>query len=309
MTYKLFALAPHRAIEAALTAAEDEARWPADIAIAAAEVDEAADIWALECWLEEKPRPTHKKALADLFGPHLTGADRPEVKAERLPRTDWLVHSQQNTPPIRAGRFHVHTPDFPALAQPGVTDFCIPAAQAFGTGQHATTAGCLDMLDTMKKQGVVARNVADIGSGTGLLAFAAHALWPHAYYTASDIDPLCAEAVVSNAQLNGIALGIRQGQIAPLVAEGMDDDALAIRAPYDLLIANILAGPLIALAPDFAAATTARANILLSGLLVSQERAVRAAYREVGFRLHRRLHRSEKSGDWSVLWLRARYCI
>ena len=88
-----------------------------------------------------------------------------------------------------------------------------------------------------------------------------------------------------------------------LIAEGMADDLLDWRAPYDLLIANILAGPLIELAPDFAAATSPRASIVLSGLLVKQEPAVRAAYRACGFRLHRRLHQ----GDWSILWLRRRF--
>ena len=302
MTYKLSATAPRPAIEAALAASEDEGRWDAMLPIAAAEVDEAADIWALECWLEKRPTAAQKKALAALFTD-----TAPTITSEKLPETDWLTHSQQNTPPIRAGRFHVHTPDFPPLAEPGVTNFCIPAAQAFGTGQHATTAGCLDMLDTMKRQGVVAHEVADIGSGTGLLAFAARALWPRARFIASDIDPLCAEAVVGNARANAIPLGHRRGQVTPLVAEGMDDDLLDWRAPYDLLIANILAGPLIELAPAFAAATAPRAHILLSGLLVSQEPAVRAAYRACGYRLHRRLHRSERSGDWSILWLRRRF--
>jgi len=298
MTWKLTATAPRPLIEAALTAAEDEARWPAEIAIAAAEVDEAADIWAIECWLEARPKPQQEKALAALFD-----GNRPRITTERLPETDWLVHSQQHTPPIRAGRFHVHTPDFPALKQHGVTDFCIPAAQAFGTGQHATTSGCLAMLDTMKQSGVIAREVADIGSGTGLLAFAARDLWPRARFTASDIDPLCAAAVVSNAAVNAIPIGVGRGQVTPLVAEGMDDDLLEWRAPYDLLIANILAGPLIELAPDFAAATSPRAHILLSGLLITQEAAVRAAYRACGYRLHRRLHQ----GDWSILWLRRRF--
>lgn len=298
MTFKLTATALRPAIEAALAAADDESRWPAEITIAAAEVDEAADIWALECWLEAKPTLAQRRALAALFD----GA-APQIEAEELPDTDWLVASQQHTPPIRAGRFHVHTPDFPPAREQGVTDFCIPAAQAFGTGQHATTSGCLEMLDAMKRCGVTPRNVADIGTGTGLLAFAARQMWPAAWYIASDIDPLCAEAVVSNALANGIPLGTKRGQIAPLVAEGMDDPALHGRAPYDLLIANILAGPLIELAPDFAAATTARGHILLSGLLVTQEAAVRAAYRAVGYRLHRRLHR----GDWSILWLRSRF--
>jgi ribosomal protein L11 methyltransferase len=109
--------------------------------------------------------------------------------------------------------------------------------------------------------------------------------------------------VEENAALNGFTLGTEPGALAMVVAEGMDDEFLTARAPYDLLIANILADPLIALAPDFAAAVATRGNIVLSGLLVTQEAAVLSAYRKAGFRLQRRLHR----GDWAVLWLRQRY--
>jgi ribosomal protein L11 methyltransferase len=184
-----------------------------------------------------------------------------------------------------------------------VRDFCIPAAQAFGTGQHATTAGCLTMLDTMKRRGVVARNLADIGTGTGLLAFAALHLWPNARAVASDIDPVCLPAVEENAALNGVAMGIGPGQLEMVIAQGMEDHTLADRALYDLLIANILAAPLIDLAPDFAAAMAPRSHIVLSGLLTTQEAKVRAAYYRVGFRLQARL----TQGDWSILWLRQRY--
>jgi len=98
-------------------------------------------------------------------------------------------------------------------------------------------------------------------------------------------------------------MGTEPGALAMVIAEGMDDEFLTARAPYDLLIANILAGPLIDLAPDFAAAMAPRGNIVLSGLLVTQEAAVLAAYRRAGFRLQARLHR----GDWAILWLRHRF--
>jgi len=179
----------------------------------------------------------------------------------------------------------------------------VPASQAFGTGQHATTAGCLTMLDAMKRRGVVVRNCADIGTGTGLLAFAAMALWPGAHAVASDIDDVCLPVVVENALRNRIPLGTGRGELAMVIAEGMDDAILAGRAPYDLIIANILAGPLVGLAGDFADAVRPGGQLLLAGLLTTQEPAVRAAYRTAGFRLAARL----VSGDWSILWLRRRF--
>src|SRR5690606_18726456 len=108
-----------------------------------------------------------KAAIAALFGSH-----PPHLHVEKLPEQDWVTISQQGVEPIRAGRFHVRTPEFPAPDENGVVDFVIPASQAFGTGQHETTAGCLAMLDAMKRSGLLVRNLADIGTGTGLLAFA-----------------------------------------------------------------------------------------------------------------------------------------
>ncbi len=219
------------------------------------------------------------------------------------PDTDWVTESQQGMEPIRAGRFYVHTPDHPPSDEPGVRSFVIPASQAFGTGQHETTAGCLVMLDEMKRRGVVARRIADIGTGTGLLAFAALELWPGAHAVASDIDPVCGPVVAENAAANGFALGPRPGQIAVAITAGMDDPDLRACGPYDLLIANILAGPLLELAGDFAEAVPPRGNLLLAGLLETQEPKIRAAYLRAGFSLAARLVR----GDWSILWLRRRF--
>jgi ribosomal protein L11 methyltransferase len=159
------------------------------------------------------------------------------------------------------------------------------------------------MLTHMKREGAVVRNLADIGTGTGLLAFAALDLWPGALATASDIDAVCVGVVEENAALNGVPLGARPGELVMTVADGMDHPLLAARGPYDLLVANILAGPLTELAPAFAAATATRGSLLLAGLLETQEAAVRAAYRRAGFRLAARL----VNGDWSILWLRRRF--
>lgn len=296
--WKITAHAPRPAVEAALLAHEEARDWDPDVVLAGSEISEdRPDDWRIEAWLPREPDAADRAAVAALFG-----KDAPELAIEELPDADWVTQSQQVLVPISTGRFHVHSPDHPPRREPGIRDFVIPASQAFGTGQHATTAGCLAMLTRMKRQGTVVRNLVDIGTGTGLLAFAALDLWPRALATASDIDPVCVGVVEENARTNGMALGARGGELTMLVAEGMDHPLLRARAPYDLVIANILAGPLIELAPAFARAVIAGGSLLLAGLLTEQEAAVRAAYRRAGFRLAARLH----NGDWSILWLRRR---
>ena len=296
MSWKLVAHASKAVVQAALAAHEAFDEWDPQIVLTGSEIaEDRPDDWVLEAYVPEKPSRAVRATIAALFA-----GRAPELEAEELPDTDWVAETQKLTAPIRAGRFHVHTPDFPADRQ--AIDLVIPAAQAFGTGQHATTAGCLAMLDAMKRRGVVVRNLADIGTGTGLLAFAAMALWPGARAIASDVDEVCEPVVIENALLNAIPLGTAPGELAMVVAEGLDDALLAGRAPYDLLIANILAGPLVALAGDFADAVGAGGQLLLAGLLTTQEPAVRAAYRTAGFRLAARI----VNGDWSILWLRRR---
>jgi ribosomal protein L11 methyltransferase len=297
-SWKITVLAPRTVIEAALLAHEDAVEWDAEIVVAGSEiVEDRPDDWRFEAWLPRRPTPADRAAVAALFA-----EAAPELTVEALPETDWVTQSQQLLEPIRAGRFHVRTPDQPATADPGFTDFAIPASQAFGTGQHATTAGCLAMLTAMKRRGTVVRNLADIGTGTGLLAFAALDLWPRALTTASDIDPVCIGVVADNAARNRVAMGAKPGELTMLIAAGMDHALLAARGPYDLVIANILAGPLIELAPAFGRAVVPGGSLLLAGLLETQERAVRSAARRAGFRLAARL----VSGDWSILWLRRR---
>ena len=285
-------------VQAALLAHDELEEWDFDLVISGREIDEDRPLeWVLEGWYPRKPGAAQKRALAELFP-----GKSPAIRVEKLPDEDWLTLSQQGTPPIRAGLFYVHTPDFPPSED--AINFAIPASQAFGTGQHETTAGCLEMLGAMKASGANFRRVADIGTGTGLLGFGALALWPHAEVTASDIDPVCAGVVADNARLNGILIGAGHGEMTMVIAEGMDDPLLKARGPYDLLIANILAGPLVELSRDFAKAVSPRGSVLLAGLLAGeQERAVRRAYLSAGFRLAARLQR----GDWAILWFRRRH--
>ena len=297
--WKISVSAPRAAVEAALLAHEDSPDWDPDVVIAGSEISaERPDEWLLEAWLERKPSRADRRAIEALFGT----ATHPSLVVEKVPQIDWVSESQKGLEPIRAGRFFVHTPEHPADLSSGVVNFAIPAGQAFGTGHHETTAGCLAMLDRMKLSGTVVRNCADIGTGTGVLAFAALALWPRTLVTASDIDPLSATVTLENAALNHVALGARGGELTVTVADGMDNPLLAVRAPYDLVIANVLAGPLVELAPAFGDALVPGGSLLLSGLLTSQESAVRRACYHAGFRLAA----LESRGDWSILWLRKR---
>ncbi|MDG2003184.1 MAG: 50S ribosomal protein L11 methyltransferase [Novosphingobium sp.] len=297
-SWKITAFAGRKIVEAALVAHEDAVDWDPAIGLSGCEAGpDDPDSWKLEAWLERKPNKADRAAIAALFS-----GKAPSLAVEQLPDADWVSESQRGIEPIRAGRFHVHTPEHEPCHEDGVVNFTIPASLAFGTGQHETTSSCLTMLDTMKRHGVVVRNCADIGTGTGLLAFAALALWPRARAIASDIDAVCAGVIEDNAATNDVALGGRPGELLMTIADGMDHPLIELREPFDLVIANILAGPLIELAPDFADALAPGGHLLLAGLLTTQEPQVRAACFRSGLRLATRI----THGEWSILWLRRR---
>ena len=297
-SWKLSAYAPKQRVQAALLTHDEIDEWDFELAISGREIsEERPQDWVLEGWYPREPGQAELDNFRSLFE-----GRPPKVVVEKLPAEDWLTVSQHGVEPISAGRFYVHTPDFEP--NPHSINFAIPAAQAFGTGQHETTAGCLEMLGAIEASGVRARNIADIGTGTGLLGFAAMALWPSARLTATDIDPVCAQVIEDNAELNSIRLGADNGEMTVIIAPGMDDELIQLRGPYDILIANILAGPLIELSRDFAAQVSSSGSLVLAGLLAGeQEQAVRRAYRLAGFRLVSRLER----GDWAILWFKRRH--
>ncbi|MBL9067053.1 MAG: 50S ribosomal protein L11 methyltransferase [Sphingopyxis sp.] len=265
------------------------------------EIDEEAGLWQLDAYVDDKP----DAALLRLLQSLVPSANGVKPTAEQLPEEDWVTLSQQGLEPVQAGRFFVHTSTYADCIPPGTTPFLIDASQAFGTGGHDTTAGCLAMLDRLARQGASPRNIADIGTGTGLLAFAAMALWPRARAIASDIDPASIFVTRDNAGINGVPLGRGGGRLALAVAPGTDHPAIRHRAPYDLVIANILAGPLITLAPDIGVATAPGGHAILAGLIAGQMEPVLAAYRAQGFRLAAR----GGSAEWPCLLLvkRRRY--
>ncbi len=262
------------------------------------EIDEDAGTWQLDAYMDDAPGDDLLRLLQSL-APSAKGV-APTVA--ELPEEDWVTLSQQGLEPVRAGRFFVHTSSYADRVPPGATSFLIDASQAFGTGGHDTTAGCLAMLDRLARAGAAPRNIADIGTGTGLLAFAAMALWPRARVIASDIDPASIFVTRDNAAINDVPLGRGGGRLALAVAPGTDHPAIRHRAPYDLVVANILAGPLITLAPDIAAATAPGGRAILAGLIARQMDPVLAAYRAHGFRLTAR----GGSAEWPCLLLTKR---
>jgi ribosomal protein L11 methyltransferase len=246
------------------------------------------DEWLLHAYFEHEPTGHEIAAVINL------GNGPPRF--EQLGEDDWVTMSQAGLQPIRAGRFTVHTPTYPP--DPERINFEIDAGLAFGTGQHATTSGCLAALDQLERQGALFVNIADIGTGTGLLAFAALKLWPEAKCIATDIDAVAIDVARDNAAINGVKTGHGAGELLLATAEGMNSAMLTARAPFDLIIANILAGPLIELAPAFAKALMPGGTILLAGLLDTQTDAVVEAYTRLGLTL-----RDHGSVEWPVLVL------
>lgn len=254
------------------------------------EVEDDRERWRLDAYCEREPDDATLAALAALV-PSAAGV-APLVTP--LPAQDWVTMSQAGLEPIHEGRFIVHTSTHPVTPPPGGRAFLIDAGQAFGTGHHATTSGCLAMLDTLAGT-VTIDNAIDLGTGTGLLAFAAAHLWPLATVTATDIDPAAVAVTHDNARVNGV-----EG-IDLIVADGALSDAIARKAPYDLVIANILAGPLISMAPEVAAIAAPHAAIVLAGLLDTQRDDVVAAFAACGCSVER----VDRRGDWTILLLAA----
>ncbi len=252
----------------------------------------APDDWRIHAYFADQPTTQELVLLK-----RLSAGGQPDI--EHLGEDDWVTMSQAGLEPIRAGRFFVHTPSH--LPDDHAINFEIDAGLAFGTGQHDTTAGCLSALDRLESSGKTFSNIADIGTGTGLLAFAALALWPTAKGIATDIDPISIDVTADNARINGVTIGHGAGELLLAVADGMDHEMLVARAPFDLLIANILAGPLIELAPSFAKAVAPGATLILAGLLDTQADAVVAAYEAEGMTVTER-----GDGEWCVLALVAR---
>ena len=233
------------------------------------------DDWVLTAYFADQP----ESAIVDLITGLFPSAANP-VLAE-LAEADWITMSQRDLVPVRAGRFIVHTADHTDAVRMGDWGLRIEAGLAFGTGQHATTHGCMAALVRLGKARRFA-NIADIGTGTGVLAMAALQANRSARAIASDIDPIAIDVAAENLKLNHFVAGACAGRMALAVAPGLGAPALRSRAPYDLVLANLLAPPLIALARDLSSVVAPGGVLVMAGLLDRQQRAVANAYRRHG---------------------------
>jgi len=260
---------------------------PAPTGVGVFEMEDGSGLWEVGGYFLEAPDDVALALLAAAQGA------KPFVVSE-LPETDWVAHVRRELHPVEAGRFFVYGSHDAAAVPEGRVALLIEAAMAFGTGHHGTTQGCLEALERLIEAGEVKHNVVDIGCGTAVLALAAAKVWPEPVL-ASDID----EVAVDVARVNAVANG-EGGRVRCLEAAGFEHPDLHAAAPFDLIFANILKGPLIDLAPDVAAHCAPGGHVILSGLLNAQAEDVIAAYADAGLSLKARA----EIGDWTTLTLK-----
>lgn len=260
-----------------------------DIALSASayEHDEAADIWIFEAHCDGPPPAG---AFEQFTQDTLNIAAN--FKVQPLKDQDWIAKSLQGLKPVSAGGFYVHGSHDAAAVPNEQIPILIDAAQAFGTGHHETTAGCLTALADCLSQRSFS-NPLDLGCGSGLLAIAL-AKRLDCQILATDIDPLCITATIDNARKNNVG-NVIQAELA----DGFGHPIFAARGPFDLIVANILAKPLIDLAPDIAAHHISGGTLVLSGLLEKQIKAVQTAFEQNSYTLST----SSVTNGWAVLTL------
>ncbi|MCO6382810.1 MAG: 50S ribosomal protein L11 methyltransferase [Vannielia sp.] len=251
------------------------------------EVEDDSGLWEVGGYFVETPDEAGLALLAAAF------EARPFTVSE-LPETDWVAHVRRELAPVEAGRFYVYGSHDAETVPAGAEPLLIEAAMAFGTGHHGTTLGCLRAFDRLLEEGLAPCPVADVGCGTAVLAMAAARVW-EVEIIASDIDPVAVEVAEANLAANGLT-----GRVRCIEATGMDHPTLAAAAPFGLIFANILKGPLIGLAPDISGALAPGGHAILSGLLNDQAPDVTAAYTENGLTVAS----TETIGDWTTLCLR-----
>ncbi len=259
---------------------------PEPIGVGTTEVEDGSGKWEVGGYFEDAPDQAGLALLAKMHG------TRPFAVSE-LPETDWVAKVRRELSPVEAGRFFVYGSHDADKVPEGCEPLLIEAAMAFGTGHHGTTLGCLRALDALAVGGFAPDAVADIGCGTAVLAMAAARLWP-ARVLASDIDEVAVEVALANVRANGL-----EGRVECLEATGFDHPVLAEVAPYDLICANILMGPLIALAPEVTAKLNDGGFVILSGILNEQADEVIDVYARCGNNVVRR----EEIGEWTTTTL------
>jgi ribosomal protein L11 methyltransferase len=257
--------------------------------VAMSEIDEAAGLHEISVYADD-PGAAEAR-IRDVLGGDAFGM---AIEREALGDVDWVAKSLEGLKPVRAGGFFVHGSHDRGKAGSGELAIEIEAGLAFGTGHHGTTAACLELIgDVLKRERP--KRALDLGTGSGLLAIAIAKRSRTTSVLATDIDPVATRVARDNASLNGVA-----ASVSCMTARGTKHRAIGAFAPFDLIVANILASPLMALATAIAHNTRRNSAIILSGILDSQRDRVVARYVAQGFRHRRTLHRQ----GWSTILLR-----
>lgn len=263
-----------------------EALEPEPTGIGVFEVEDGSGLFEVAAYFTDEPDRAGLAVLAMVHGVQ-------DFNVSDVPDEDWVAKVRRDLPPVDAGRFFVYGSHDADKVPAGKVPLLIEAAMAFGTGHHGTTLGCLRAFDRMVDAGFVPQNAVDIGCGTAVLAMAAAHISPNVVL-ASDIDPTAVEVAAANVAANNLT-----GRVDCLIAAGFDAPGLAKAAPFDLVFANILKGPLIAIAEDMAKATQPGGTAILSGILNEQADAVVEVYARAGFNETRR----DSIVDWTTLTL------
>lgn len=260
------------------------------------EADERAGIWQLVCYGNDQQA---LGALASQAAAQLPLHEAPRI--EELPAVDWVVENQKAFPPLSLGRFYLYN-SYQGSPQVGRLNLKLEAGAAFGTGEHATTALCLLALEQLAEAGVTPARLLDYGCGTGLLAMGAALLWPAASVTAADNDARAVEIAIENVETNGLGSRIQLYR-----TDLPSDPAIAAHGLFDLIVANILAEPLIAMAQPLVGQLARGGQLILSGILTSWADRVAAAYQAAGLVLLKTTVDSHGAnpGQWVALRLQS----
>ena len=260
---------------------------PEPIGVGVFELEDGSGLWEVGAYFSEKPDDISLALLAAVF-------QAEEFKISELPQIDWVSKVQRSLKPVVAGRFFVYGSHDSDKVPPDCEPLLIEASMAFGTGHHGTTKGCLLALEQLITDGFKAKNVIDVGCGTAVLAMAAARIFS-ANVIASDIDSVAHSVAKMNILANGLDRNIQCFE-----ASGFAHEQIKTKNPFDLIFANILLAPLLAIATDISKYSLSGGYVVLSGILSEQAELVVKKYTGVGFSLSNQI----KIGEWVTIIFR-----
>ncbi len=265
-----------------------EALTPEPTGVGVFELEDGSGLWEVGGYFQAPPDAAGLALLSAIHGAR-------DFVVSELPEVDWVAKVKRELSPVEAGRFFVYGSHDADKVPTGSVPLLIEASMAFGTGHHGTTQGCLQLLEKAIGLGFAPNTVLDLGCGTAVLGMAAARVWPEARVLASDIDRVAVEVAEANVGANRL-----RGHVECLEAEGLDHPRIAASAPFDLIFANILKGPLIRLCPRITDALSQGGYVILSGILNEQRQEIADVYTSSG----NSVVESLIIGDWSSIMLR-----